>query len=392
VSRRHRRDRLAILSVALAVPLAVAGTLLIGVEPDHDPLVRLIFRYGFLILVGAALLLFRAQLRRGESERLILESDSVTVRRSHGEETLPIAKIAGLQLREAGEIAVEGSALPWLSQVGGIVLKSADPETPDLELPTALAVDPAFDEWIAGLPVLGAPVLEGRGEMTVRAAGAHAVDLGSVSYSSSVAVALLFLMTLCFALQLIGAFGGDGRDLRMTSEALLELGGARADLVYEKGDWVRLISAAFLYRDPVHFFSTVFLTVIVADILGRRLGSPLLIGVFALCAVASVTASLSYAPEPFVTVGASGALFGMVGFLFGGLVRPTAIEINRWRWLLILVCFTYLALPSDHLLADFIGHSRFGPDYGGNLAGLLAGVIAALAMAMIPRREPRMVA
>jgi membrane associated rhomboid family serine protease len=157
--------------------------------------------------------------------------------------------------------------------------------------------------------------------------------------------------------------------------------------VFEQGEWLRAVSAAFLHRDPTHFFRVVPLTAILASILERRIGSLPLIALSLLCAIVSAATSLFLSPDSFVTVGASGAMFGMVGFLFGALVRPTAIKINPWVWLTIVVCFVVLAAPSDHFLASLI-NDRYGPDYGGNLAGLLAGVMAALALAMIPRRSP----
>ena len=391
LSDRRRRDRLGAVVALVCVAVTFATALLLVTLRSSEMEVRVFAGLVFLVTLMACYAWLITRRRYDKSVGLIIDREAVTVLLPEGEERLLKSQIAGLHLADGSAAALEGSDLPWLRQIGQVVLKSSDPAAADLKIPVGLTVDAAFDAWAGALPVLGSLLLEGRGDLTVR-------DVGSVSTAPSAwaqkgfaGFALVGALALVFLAQLVFDLVGAPDDKSALGASLLGFGGARADLVFEEGEWLRLISAAFLHRDPRHFIRCALMLALLAPRLERRIGSAQLLALCLISVLASAGASLRFGPADFVTVGASGAVFGLVGFWVGRYVRPQATRPSPWPALAALLIFTYIAVPGQSELATS-GSSFFGPDYGGNLAGLIAGLLAAMMVAMIPRRAPRMVA
>lgn len=389
LSENQRRDRLGKTFAGLCLVLAWVATLLIIWLWNADLIVRAFSGLGYLLIIWGCVALFRWRLDRDRAKGFILDAEIVTVLLPHGEERLLKSQIAGLQLGGGTKVAIKGSGLPWLQQAGQLVLKSSDPKAADLTLPPQLVVDAAFDEWAGSLPALGSPLLKRHGDLTVRGAGVFATVRSAWAEDGYTCLGLVvvFLLTLCLQMLFTQerALGG----WSFVDAALLALGAARADLVFEKGEWFRLISAAFLHRDSTHFTRCAPLLAIMGMHLERGAGSVTFVAVILFSAAASAMASLYLAPE-FVTVGASGAMFGVFGFSLIPILRHQTASISPWLLFAMGLGVLAAALPPGQL--PYLSHSYFGPDHGGNLAGLITGLIAGLLVAMIPRRPRRMVA
>lgn len=390
ISERQRRRRFSLLCLFAGIGLAFAAMLLIVLPWGQDNSVRMSCGLGFLLVVGGCAAFVRRWFKRDQSIGLIVDADAITLLLPHGEERLLKSQAIGVHLDEARSIAFEGTSLSWLQQIGQVVIKPRDPKAPALKLPPGLKVDSAFDEWIADLPVLGSPLLEDRGRMTVRAAGDYAKVISRSAQSAYATVGLSCALILMFFGQLFFSGAIEAQGDVFTDASLLALGGARADLAFEAEEWFRLVSAAFLHRDSSHLMRSLPFLLVLGSLLERQVGSISLVAIFLICAAASTSASLYLAPPGFLTVGASGPVLGILGFYFGSHVRPQAVQSSPWALLLLVALFTYLATPSQSWVARFTSN-YLGPDYGGNLAGLLTGAMAALALAMIPRRSPRII-
>jgi len=388
---RRRRDRLGAVVVLVCVAVTFAAALLLGTLRSLEMEVRVFSGLVFLVTLMSCYAWLITRYRYDKSIGLIIDGEAVTVLLPEGEERLLKSQIAGLRLADGSAAALEGSDLPWLRQIGQVVLTSADPAAADLKIPVGLTVDAAFDAWAGALPVLGSPLLEGRGDLTVRDVGSLSTVRSAGAQHGYAGFALVGLLALVFLAQLVSDLGGAPADKSALDASLLAFGAARADLVFDEGEWLRLISAAFLHRDPRHFIRCVLMLALLAPILERRIGSVQLLALCLISALASAGASLRFAPADFVTVGASGAVFGIVGFWVGGYVLPQASRPSTWPALAALLLFAYLAVPAQ---SEFLirASSFFGPDYGGNLAGLIAGLFAAIMLALIPRRTPQAVA
>lgn len=390
LSDRRRRDRLGAVVVLVCVAVTFATALLLVTLRSPEMEVRVFSGLVFLVTLMACYAWLIKRRRHDRSIGLSIDGEAVTVLLPEGEARLLKSQIAGLQLAHGSAAALDGSGLPWLRQIGQMVLKSADPAAADLKIPVGLTVDAAFDAWVGALPVLGSPLLEGRGDLTVRDAGSFATTRSAWAQRGYAGFALVGLLALVFLAQVIADLGGALADKSALDASLLAFGAARADLVFEEGEWFRLITAAFLHRDSSHFVRCVMLLAIIGGYLERKVGSLPFLAVFLVCVGASSAASLHLAPPDFVTVGVSGAMFGVLGFYLAGHVRPQVTSTSPWPLFVFTLAAIAAALPPGQL--PVISHSYFGPDHGGNLAGLIAGALAALVLAMIPRRSPHPVA
>ena len=78
----------------------------------------------------------------------------------------------------------------------------------------------------------------------------------------------------------------------------------------------RLLAAGFLHADPMHLLANMVSLLIMGPFLERRLGATTFGLVYSVALMGAGLASLLLHQEPFVSVGASGAIFGILGALF----------------------------------------------------------------------------
>lgn len=140
------------------------------------------------------------------------------------------------------------------------------------------------------------------------------------------------------------------------------------------GEVWRLVSSAFLHGDPLHLIVNMWVLYNIGRLTERLLGSlPHLIAYLSCAAIASV-GSLLWAPN-MVSIGASGAIFGLFGiFLAHLLVRRTVIPaiLLRAHWLSTLL-FVLVSLTNGFL--------QGGINDSAHLAGLLGGLALGSALA-----------
>jgi rhomboid protease GluP len=95
---------------------------------------------------------------------------------------------------------------------------------------------------------------------------------------------------------------------------LLKLGGLYPPLVTEYNEYYRLITTAFLHGNIIHFLLNGFALFYLGGELERLIGGIRFIIIYILSALGASIATVLLSPN-YVTVGASGAIYGVVGAL-----------------------------------------------------------------------------
>jgi membrane associated rhomboid family serine protease len=105
--------------------------------------------------------------------------------------------------------------------------------------------------------------------------------------------------------------------------AFLAQFGPRGELVF--GEWLSLVSYAFLHGDLLHLFVNAGMLLAFGALVEREIGTPRVLLLFVLCsALGAVAQALAGGPDGTFVIGASGAGYGLIGagvhYLYGGRV------------------------------------------------------------------------
>ena len=177
---------------------------------------------------------------------------------------------------------------------------------------------------------------------------------GTTDGSRFAALGILILASLgVFALEVVTApFSGalDG--------TLVEHGGLYGPAV-DGGDWWRVITAGFLHASTAHLLGNLIALVVLGGVLTLAVGPLRMVLIYLTGLVGASLSVLAFEPNA-LTVGASGAIFGLAG---GALV----VGLRRRHVLLLLfaVAWTVYTLSSTLFVA--------GISQAGHLGGLAAG-------------------
>jgi membrane associated rhomboid family serine protease len=139
------------------------------------------------------------------------------------------------------------------------------------------------------------------------------------------------------------------------------------------GEWWRLVTAAFLHYGPLHLLLNMYALWFFGQALEAELGHWRFLLVYLVSGLAGSAGALLLDPNA-ATVGASGAIFGVLGagavlemrrrYVFGG---------QALGFLVLSLIFTF-AVP--------------GISIGGHVGGLAGGALAMLAISRLDRRSP----
>lgn len=161
-----------------------------------------------------------------------------------------------------------------------------------------------------------------------------------------------------------GALLGQGRFIL---DGVIHLGGVA------EGEWWRLITGGFLHASVFHILFNMYLLWILGRMLEPAIGSVRFASVYFASLLAGSFGALLLEPRGF-TVGASGAVFGLMGFAF---VELRARGVDPFRagigWLIVL-----------NLGLGFVLNNV---SVGGHVGGLIGGALAALAFGAADRRR-----
>ncbi|MBI5532029.1 MAG: rhomboid family intramembrane serine protease [Deltaproteobacteria bacterium] len=185
-------------------------------------------------------------------------------------------------------------------------------------------------------------------------------------------IAIGAVLTLLFAAEI--AFGVGGRALTPNIRTLVALGGLSRALAVDDGEYYRVFTAPLLHGSGIHLVLNLVALVMGGLVLETLLGRAWLCALFAIGALGGAAGSLLANAPSVVSVGASGAIMGLLGAALvvsfripeGG--ERTSVQMGVLRML----------VPSLIPLATHRTGSAI--DYGAHIGGAIAGALSAYAL------------
>ncbi|MBA3738837.1 MAG: rhomboid family intramembrane serine protease [Actinobacteria bacterium] len=137
------------------------------------------------------------------------------------------------------------------------------------------------------------------------------------------------------------------------------------------GEWWRLLSSMFLHAGLIHLGLNAYVLWIFGNEIERQIGRVETLVVFLVTGVFAGATSFAFGPGFIVAVGASGAIFGLVGafIAYNYLRRQHVMAQARLRGALSMLVINLI-----------IGFSIPSIDWRAHLGGLVAGLIAGFAV------------
>jgi membrane associated rhomboid family serine protease len=181
------------------------------------------------------------------------------------------------------------------------------------------------------------------------------------SASDPVVTKVLIGINVAFYLLMV-ARGGDAMD---AAGPVFEWGATFGPFV-ASGEWYRLVTGAFLHAGVLHLAMNMYLLWLLGRVLEPALGRARFGLLYAASLLGGALGVMVMTPEA-ATVGASGAVFGLMGAM---VVLQYRAGQNPWQ-------SGILGLVALNLVITFVVP---GISIGGHLGGLLTGGVAALGM------------
>lgn len=152
-----------------------------------------------------------------------------------------------------------------------------------------------------------------------------------------------------------------------TTEFLLEHGALHGPSIRE-GEWYRLLTHIFLHGDIWHLGNNMLTLFCLGNALEHYVGKIPFAAIYFFSGILAGLGSVVYNTNDTVSVGASGAVFGVVGAMVWLVLR------NRGR----LEGFTGPRMALFVLMSVYAGFTDQGVDNAAHIAGLIAGFLLAM--------------
>jgi rhomboid protease GluP len=168
------------------------------------------------------------------------------------------------------------------------------------------------------------------------------------------------LLTINFVMLFLLVFT-DG----FSTENLITFGGIVPRLVLEDNEYYRIITAMFLHGGTIHFLSNSLVLFFIGGYLERMIGLKRYIAIYMLSGIASSIFVVIFGESNTVTIGASGAIFGVMGALF-------LLTIKKQIWFTQETIKSVRNLMLINLIFTFIIPFISVP---GHIGGLIFGIV-----------------
>src|SRR5438309_735821 len=129
------------------------------------------------------------------------------------------------------------------------------------------------------------------------------------------------------------------------------------------GEWWRIVTGGFLHENLIHIGFNMYVLYVLGQILEPALGSAKFAMIYAISLLTGSLGALLVSPHA-LTVGASGAVFGLMG--------ATAVELRERR-----IPLFQSGVGGLILINLIISFSVPGISWGGHIGGLIGGTLAA---------------
>ena len=189
---------------------------------------------------------------------------------------------------------------------------------------------------------------------------AKTVAGGSLISTPRVTYTLIAINVAIFALQFL-----QGVDSLAVDYGMWPIG------IAMNGEWWRLFTSAFLHGSFIHIAFNMYVLFFLGPTLERILGHARFLILYILAALGGSVASYWFSDMNTVSVGASGAIFGLMGAL--------VVAGRRLKYDITQV----LVLLGINVVIGFISPSV---DWRAHLGGLVAGAVVAAIMVFPPKR------
>jgi rhomboid protease GluP len=194
---------------------------------------------------------------------------------------------------------------------------------------------------------------------------------------SPATAAITVIIGINFLVQVISS---GGTALRSPSLESLVGSGALDSRLVAAGQWWRLLTCVFVHIGIIHFLFNMYALLSVSSFLEEEIGAARYLSLFLLTGLGGSAASY-YLHLRVISAGASGAIFGLIGFSISyfrrqGGVRARDIQGFMLRWALYAFIFGLF------VRADNYAHA------GGFAAGFLIGAFMEFREEEKQRREP----
>ncbi len=193
------------------------------------------------------------------------------------------------------------------------------------------------------------------------------VRTGPSAFGSTRAPATFVLIGLNVLAFLVEVGGGSG-GLSESSGSVVNDFALRGASVAE-GEWYRLVTGGFLHAGFGHIALNMFALYFLGRLLEPSIGTPRFVALYAASLLAGSFGAILLTDPGQITVGASGAIFGIFGatFVIAGARGLRDIATQLGVLLLINLVFTFS-----------VARISVGGHLGGLLAGVLCGLIVVL--------------
>jgi membrane associated rhomboid family serine protease len=179
------------------------------------------------------------------------------------------------------------------------------------------------------------------------------------------APATFVLIALNVAAFLVEIVGGSGGLTIPTTNPIVDDFGLRG-LNVADGEWYRLLTGGFLHGSLIHIGFNMFALYLLGRVLEPGVGTPRFVAIYFASLLAGSFGALALTDPVDVTVGASGAIFGIFAATFviarGRGLNDIATELGFLMGINLLLTFT-------------IPNISVGGHLGGLAGGLLAGLV-----------------
>lgn len=188
------------------------------------------------------------------------------------------------------------------------------------------------------------------------------VGEASLLHAAPATFVLIALNVAAFLAEIAGGGGGLGN----SGSSVIDNFGLRGDSV-ANGEWYRLVTGGFLHAGLLHIGFNMFALFILGRLLEPAIGTPRFVALYFASLFAGSFGAILLTDPAQVTVGASGAIFGIFGaaFVIARGRGLSAIASQLGFVLLINLAFTF---------------GVRGISVGGHLGGLAAGLIGGVAI------------
>jgi rhomboid protease GluP len=189
-----------------------------------------------------------------------------------------------------------------------------------------------------------------------------------------VAIALLAVLAAVFVCELVYGVQPWSGAFAPTIQTLVALGGLNKTLVLQSGEWYRIFSSTLLHGDIVHLALNGFCLFLAGVMLENIAGRRWFFALFVIGGTCGSLMSLALNPDSVVSVGASGAIMGLLAAAFVCSFRyPSGVLRTQIRT-------TSLQILIPSLLPLAVSRTGEHIDFAGHIGGALSGAIVGLVM------------